>query len=161
MYVFNAVCCFVNRHIKHIKISLCCQNNWLSASDRTYRKENGKVKYVIHMLHNYHVCSGVSCCVKNESCSSPNLEWKLIDSIGGISYYLNIYLMLWSMSLMVILSFSNTVHWCLLHSTQSNCYSAKHPSSFHSGQWPQMAWSLIPMTPRFRELHNTNSMCCE
>jgi len=59
--------------------SSCCQNDWLSASDKTYRKENGKVKYVTHMLRDYHVRSSVSCCVKNGSYSSPNLEWKLSD----------------------------------------------------------------------------------
>jgi len=59
-----------------------------------------------------------------------------------------------------ILSFSSTVHWCLLHSTQSNCYSAKHPSSFFLGNGPKMVQSLTPMT-RFRELHSSNSMSCE
>ena len=38
------------------------------------RKENGKVRYVTHMLHDYHVRSGVGHCVKNESYSSANLE---------------------------------------------------------------------------------------
>jgi len=142
-FYLNAICCLVNRHTTHIKISpghswtiLCCRNDRLSASDKTDRKENEKVRYVTHMLH-YHVLSGVRHCVKIGSYSSPNLELKLIDSITGISYYLNRYQILWSVSLMATLSFSNTVHWCLLHSTQSNCCSAKHSSSFLSGQWPQ------------------------
>jgi len=46
--------------------------------------------YVTHMLHDYHVRSGDGHCVKNGSYSSPNLESKLIHSIAGISYYLNI-----------------------------------------------------------------------
>jgi len=43
---------------------------------------------------------------------------------------------------MAILSFSNTVHWCLLHSTQSNWYSAKHPSIFLS------FWAMVPKWSR-------------
>ena len=119
--------------------SSCCQNDWLSASDKTYRKENGKVKYVTHMLRDYHVRSSVSCCVKNGSYSSPNLEWKLSDW----QYCWNILLsqqILDAMMKHVIegdFIFSNTVHWHLLHSTQSNCYSAKHPYSFLSAPWPQ------------------------
>jgi len=42
--------------------------------DRTYRKEIGMVRYVTHMLHNYHVHNGVGCGVKNGTYSSPNLE---------------------------------------------------------------------------------------
>jgi len=38
------------------------------------------------MLHDYHVRSSVSHCIKNGSYSSPNLEWKLIDSIAGMSH---------------------------------------------------------------------------
>jgi len=61
-------------------------------TDRTYREENGKVRYVTHMLHHdYHIRSGVCHCVKNGSSSSANLELKLIDSIAGLSYYLNKY----------------------------------------------------------------------
>jgi len=37
----------------------------------------------------YQVCHGVSRCVKDGSCFSSSREWKLMDSINGISYYLN------------------------------------------------------------------------
>jgi len=37
------------------------------------QEENGKVRYVTHMLHDYHICSGVGCYVKNGSYTSPNL----------------------------------------------------------------------------------------
>jgi len=36
-----------------------------------------------------HFCHSVSCCVKDGSCSSSSLKWKSMDSINGISYYLN------------------------------------------------------------------------
>ena len=44
---------------------------------------------VTRMLYVYQVCHGVGRCVKHGSCSSSRLEWKLMDSINGISYYLN------------------------------------------------------------------------
>jgi len=44
---------------------------------------------VTHMLYVNQDCHGVSHCVKDRSCSSSSLEWKLMDSINGISYYLN------------------------------------------------------------------------
>jgi len=61
-----------------------CQNDQLYAPDRTYRKKIGKVRYVTHVLHNYHVCNGVSWC-------EPGV--KQIDSIAeiGLSYHLNKY----------------------------------------------------------------------
>ena len=45
--------------------------------------------YITHMLYVSQVCHGVSHCVKDGSCSSSSLEWKSMDSIHGISYYLN------------------------------------------------------------------------
>jgi len=44
---------------------------------------------VTHMLCVSQVCHGVDRCVKDWSCSSSSLEWKSMDSINGISYYLN------------------------------------------------------------------------
>jgi len=44
---------------------------------------------VTHMLYVYQVCHGVSHCVKDGSCFSSSLEWKSMDSINGISYYLD------------------------------------------------------------------------
>jgi len=78
-------------HLVTVKLFFAVKMIRLSALDRTYRKENGKVMYVTVMLHDYHVCSGVGDCIKNGSYSSPNLELKLIDSIAGISYYLSTY----------------------------------------------------------------------
>jgi len=43
---------------------------------------------VTRMLYVNQVCHGVGSCVKDESCSSSSLEWKLMDYINGISYYL-------------------------------------------------------------------------
>jgi len=50
---------------------------------------------------------------------------------------------------MTILSFSKTVHWCILHSTQSNCCSAK--LSFLLSYGAITVQRLTPMTMRLRE----------
>jgi len=44
---------------------------------------------VTHMLYVNQVRYGVGRCLKDWSCSSSSLEWKSMDSINGISYYLN------------------------------------------------------------------------
>ena len=65
----------------------------------------------------YQVCHCVDRCVKDRSCSSSSIEWKSVDSIAGISYYVNKMLDAINAQLMTILSFSNTVHQCILRST--------------------------------------------
>jgi len=66
------------------------------------------------------VCHGVGCCVKDGSCSSSSLEWKSIDSIIGISYYLNKFSTLSNASQMTTFSFRKTAHMCIVCITQSN-----------------------------------------
>jgi len=44
--------------------------------------------------------------------------------------YLTILTNVINAQLMTILSFNKTMHRCILHSTQSNCYSAKLSTSF-------------------------------
>ena len=44
---------------------------------------------VTRTLYVYQFCHCVSRCVKDGSCSSSSLVWKLMNSINGISYYLN------------------------------------------------------------------------
>jgi len=57
---------------------------------KTYlESEHSILLSVTHMVCVNQVCHGVGRCVKNGSCSSSGLEWKLMDSINGISYYLN------------------------------------------------------------------------
>jgi len=70
-------------HLVSVKPSFTVKNDRLYAPDRIYRKEIGKVRYVTNMLHDYRVRNGVGHCVKNRSYSSPNLDWKPIDSIAG------------------------------------------------------------------------------
>jgi len=58
-------------------------------------------------------------CGQSESCYSSSLEWRSMDSICGISYYLNKYQLLSNTSWMTV---------CLstrYHTTQSKCGSAK------------------------------------
>jgi len=53
------------------------------------------------------------------------------DPMLGSEYGKTLPFTLLSMA-MTILYFSKTVHWCILHSTQSNCYSAKVQTFFLS-----------------------------
>jgi len=52
-------------------------------------REHSILLSVTRTLYVYQVCHGVRRCVKDGSCSSSSQEWKLMDSINGISYYLN------------------------------------------------------------------------
>ena len=55
---------------------------------------------------------------------------------------------------------NKTVHRCILHSTQSNCCSAKLSISFLLSYGPITAQSLTPWTMRFRESYSSMSMSC-
>ena len=59
-------------------------------------------------------------------------------------------------SFITVLSFSKTVHRYILHSTQSNCCSAKLSTSFLLSYGP-----ITPLTVRFRESHSSTSMSCK
>ena len=52
-------------------------------------REHSILLSVTHVLCVSQDCHGVSRCAKDVSCSSSSLEWKSMDSINGISYYLN------------------------------------------------------------------------
>jgi len=54
---------------------------------------------------------------------------------------------------------SETVHWCKLHSKQSNRYSAKFPTSFYLSSSPIMVQRLTSLT-RFRESYSSSSISC-
>ena len=59
---------------------------------KTYlEREHSILLSVTHTLCVYQVCHGVGRCVtvKDGSCASSSLEWKLMDSINGILYYLD------------------------------------------------------------------------
>ena len=61
-----------------------------SRSLKTYlEREHSILLSVTRTLYVYQVCHGVGRCVKDGSCSSSSLEWKLMDSINGLPYYLN------------------------------------------------------------------------
>jgi len=61
-------------------------------------------------------------------------------------------------SFITILSFSKSLHRCILHSTQSNCCSAKLSTSFLLSYGPVTVQSLTPLTVRFRESYSSMSM---
>jgi len=73
---------------------------------------------------------------------STNVRW----------YYLVVY---------KILSFSKTVHRCILHSTQFNCCTAKLSTSFLLSYGPTTAKSLTPLTTRFRKSYGSMNMNCK
>jgi len=59
---------------------------------KTYlEREHSILLSVTHTLHVYQVCHGVVHCVKDGSCFSSSLEWKLMDNINGISYTHNLF----------------------------------------------------------------------
>ena len=79
------------KHTKHIRISrayswttLHCQNDRLDAPDRTWDPAA-----VTHMLYANQDCHGVGSCVKTWELFFVKPEWKSMDSINGISYYLD------------------------------------------------------------------------
>jgi len=85
---------FYQNHTKHIKISpsyswtnLHCQNDRLV--HQTEPRKHSIVLSVTHMLCVNQVCHGVGRFVKDGSSSSSSLEWKSMNSINGISYYVN------------------------------------------------------------------------
>jgi len=57
---------------------------------KTYLEmEHSILLSVTRTVYVYQVCHGIGRCVKDGSCSSWSLEWKLMDCIYGISYHLN------------------------------------------------------------------------
>ena len=94
---------------------------------KTYlEREHSILLSVTRTLYVYQVCHGVGRCVIDGSCSSSSLEWKLMDSANGISYYLNKCQTLSNTSQMTFSSVRKTAHWCTcsVRATQSNCYGA-------------------------------------
>ena len=88
---------------------------------KTYlEREHSILLSVTHTLYVCQVCHGVNRCVKDGRCSSPSLDWKLMHSINGISYYLNKYQTLSNTSQMTNFSFRKTAHRRSACVTQSN-----------------------------------------
>jgi len=75
-------CCWITLHPKEI--------DFMHETIKTYlEREHSILLSITRTLYVYQVCYGAGRCVKDGSCSSSRLEWKLTDSINGISYYLN------------------------------------------------------------------------
>jgi len=131
----NVACCFASKHTKHYKYH---QNHhslskWSTVCTRQdLGKEYSILQYAaltIDVYQVYDVLVIVSLCQKWQLFFvKPGV--KSMDSVAGKLYYLNKCQMLFNVSLMTILSFSKTVYWLVVHSTQSNCRSAKLSTSF-------------------------------
>jgi len=95
----NTVFCFANKCTEYIQIITWSLLNypsfpkWSTVCIKTLKtyleREHSILLSVSGTLYVYQVCNGASRCVKDGRCSSSGLEWKLTDSINGISYYLN------------------------------------------------------------------------
>ena len=97
--------------------------NCMRQTVKTYlEREHSILPSVTHTLYVYQVCHGVGRCVtvKDGSCSSSSLEWKLMHCINGISYYLDKCQTLSNTSQMTIFFFqedSSQVH-CVCNTIQ-------------------------------------------
>jgi len=92
----NAACLFIKKHETQFKTINWSEMNHPSLSKRSsgstrqdLGREHSILLCVTHMLYVSQDCHAVSRCVKDGSCSSSSLEYKSVDSINGISYYLN------------------------------------------------------------------------
>jgi len=111
--------CWITLHSK-VKVIDC-----MHQITKTYleREHSILLSVITRTRYVYQVCHGVGRCVKDESCSSSSMEWKSMDCINGISYYLNKCQTLSNTSQMTFFSFRKTAHWCacIVRATQSNC----------------------------------------
>ena len=78
----HSSCYLVAAELPFIPKAIDCMNQIKIYLER----EHSILLFVTHTLYVYEVCNGVGRCVKDGSCSSSSLEWKLMDSINGISY---------------------------------------------------------------------------
>jgi len=98
---------------------------------KTYlEREHSILLSVTRTLYVYQVCHGVGRWVKYETCSSSSLEWKSMDSINGISYYLNKCQTLSNTSQMTFFSFRKTAHCAYALSVQHSPTAAAFSTSF-------------------------------
>jgi len=134
-------------HLVTVKPSFTVKT--IDCMHQTYRKENGKIRYITHMLHDYHVRNGVGCCVKNGSYSSPT--WSENQLLGYLTILMNI-------------SCYEAHHWWQFYLSARQCTNDYHIQHTHLrfflGYGPKTVWSLTPMTTRFRDPHSSNSMSC-
>jgi len=115
-------------------------------------REHSILLCVTRTLYVYvQVCHSVGRCVKDGSRSLSSLEWKLMDSISGISYYPNKCQTLSNTSQMTFFSFRKTAYWCIciVRAAQSNCCGAFDFLS--PEQCPPQQPELNALTTRFRE----------
>jgi len=143
---------FFTKNTKHIKNITWAQLNHPSLSKRstvcTRQDQEGSI---------------ASCCLLPSSVMFTNSitvsvavsKWELLlSSIGAKVNGQYCWDILLSQQILVaivvsfttILSFSKAVHQCILHSTQSNCCSAKLSTSFLPSYGPVTVQSLTPLT---------------
>ena len=121
-------------------------------------RDKGIQPPVSHALSDYHICHDVTPLgrhVKNWRFSSSSMNCMSLDSIIEVFYHL--YKPPNTLRI-IILSFSKTAHWHILHATLS-----KSLNFTFSDLWPQQPrcdW-WIPLIIRFRESYNSMSMSHE
>ena len=122
------------------------------------RPRKGTKHSVLHTISDHLIWHGVKqlrCHIKNGSFSSSNMNCMSMNSINEVFYHLNKMLIATKHMQIIILSFSKTAHWHILHATESK------PLNFtFSDLWPQQPrcdwWT--PLIIRFRESYNSMSM---
>ena len=127
-----------------------------SRSLKTYlERQHSILLSVTRTLYVYQVCHGVDRCVKDGSCSSSSLEWKLMDSINGLPYYLNKCQTLSSTSQMTFFSWKQRIGahtLCVQHSSTAKVLSTSFLLN-HAPNSPELNALII----RFRESYSSMS----
>ena len=153
----NDACCFTKNRWNTLKDIIWSQTIHPSPSKRSSEctrqdlgSEHSILQYVTLTLDVYQVCHCVGHCVKNGGCSSSCMESKSMDSIAGISYYLNKCETLWTCRLW---QFALSARQCTSTSCvkQSNCCSAKLSAPFLLTYGSVTVQSLTPLTATFRK----------
>ena len=129
----TVVVAFYYKHTKHVLKNITwSQLNHPTLTKRSTvctRQELGRehsiLQYVTITHDVYQVCHSVGHGVVLMKHRSES-HWTVLLGYLTISTHLNVIIM----SFITILYFSKTVHRCILHSTQSNCCSAKLSTSF-------------------------------
>ena len=80
---------------------------------KTYlEREHSILLSVTHTLYVYQVCHAVDRCVKDGTCSSSSLEWKLMDSINVGYLTISVNVRRYQTHHIWHFSFRKTAHWC-------------------------------------------------
>jgi len=147
--------CFLPKHMKHIKIShghrlttLRCQNDQLRALATTWK---GSIAFYIMLPSRLMFTKSITVSVAVSNMGVVLIKHRsTMDIMAGIVLLSQQMLDAIIASFTTVLSYSKTVHRCILHSAQSNCCSAKLSTSF--------LLSSTPLTVRSIQSYSSTSI---